>query len=152
MAQPIPLEIPKRDPSEELRARLDQAPAGHAEALLSAYAVLQGLHDSGVLDALRGVLGARDHILETVAAEASTPEAIHAMRNLIYWRRVLGSIEPEAFQAIFQAIPEGMRVATERKGKPPGLWSLIRRLGDRDTLRGLAAALDILRTFGRRLG
>ena len=36
--------------TNELNARLQQAPAEHAEALLSAYEVLQGLHDHGVLE------------------------------------------------------------------------------------------------------
>ncbi len=151
MARPIPLELPRRDPREELRARVEKAPAEHAEAILAAYEVLQGLHDRGVLDLMRGALGASDQILETVVAKASTPESIHAMRNLVFWRRILGSIEPEWFQAIFKAIPEGLAVATQNKEKTPGLLALLFRLRSRDTLRGLAAAIDILSTFGRHL-
>jgi hypothetical protein len=65
MAQPIPFESPKRDFREELRVRLEQAPAGHAEAILASYEVLQGLHDTGTLELLRGVLGGSDKILES---------------------------------------------------------------------------------------
>ncbi|MCX6624646.1 MAG: hypothetical protein NTY38_27015 [Acidobacteria bacterium] len=151
MAQPIPLELPRRDPREELRARVDKAPAEHAEAILAAYEVLQGLHDRGILDLIRGALGASDQILETVVAKASTPQSIHAMRNLVFWRRILGSIEPEWFQAIFKAIPEGLALATRSEQKPPGIWTLLVRLRSRDTLRGMAAAIDILSTFGRHL-
>ena len=50
MARPIPLELPRRDPREELKCRLDNAPVKHAEAVLSAYEVIQGLYDRGVLD------------------------------------------------------------------------------------------------------
>ncbi len=57
MAQPISLEIPPRDPRKELIARLERAPVEHAEAILSAYEVLQGLHDRQVLEMLRGLLG-----------------------------------------------------------------------------------------------
>ena len=53
MAQPIPLELPVRDPRVALQARLQDAPAEHAEALLAGYEVLQGLHDSGVFDLMR---------------------------------------------------------------------------------------------------
>ena len=56
MAKPIPLQLPPRDPREELRSRLDRAPLEHAEALLAGYEVLQGLHDQGVLELLRGLL------------------------------------------------------------------------------------------------
>ena len=58
MAQPISLsqdQVPRRDPRVVLQSRLQDAPAEHAEALLAGYEVLQGFHDSGVLDLLRGV-------------------------------------------------------------------------------------------------
>ena len=51
MAQPIPLEIPPRNPRAELRSRLEQAPEEHAEAVLAAYEVLQQLHERGVKEA-----------------------------------------------------------------------------------------------------
>src|ERR1700747_1617635 len=41
MAQPIPLEVPPRNPRAELHARLLNAPEEHAEAVLAAYEVLQ---------------------------------------------------------------------------------------------------------------
>src|ERR1700680_2676358 len=62
MAQPIPLEIPPRNPRAELRARLEQAPEEHAEAVLAAYVVLQELHNRGVLEVMRGALAASDEI------------------------------------------------------------------------------------------
>jgi hypothetical protein len=43
MAQPIPLEIPPRNPRAELQSRLEHAPEEHAEAVLAAYEVLQQL-------------------------------------------------------------------------------------------------------------
>src|SRR5439155_14820874 len=52
MAQPIPLQMPARDPRVELQVRLQNAPLQHAEALLSGYELLQRLHDRGVLDLL----------------------------------------------------------------------------------------------------
>jgi hypothetical protein len=65
----------------------------------------------------RGALSARDDILGTLAKDASTPEAVRAIRNLLFWRRVLGSIEPDCFQTIFQAIPEGIALATAPRGE-----------------------------------
>ncbi len=55
MAQPIPLEVPPRNPRDELRSRLEQAPEQHPEAVLAAYEVLQELHSRGVLEIMRGV-------------------------------------------------------------------------------------------------
>src|SRR5882762_6651488 len=88
MAQPIPLEMPARDPRAELQVRLQNAPVAHAEALLSAYEVLQGLHDRGVLDLLRGTLGSSDRVLEIAVESANAPEAIRGIRNMIVLARI----------------------------------------------------------------
>ncbi len=151
MAQPIPLEIPPRNPRAELRLRLEQAPEEHAEAVLAAYEVLQLLHDRGALEIARGALAASDEILEKVVDNVKTPEAIRAIRNLLFWRQILGSIEPEWFQGIFQAIPEGIAQATAEREQPVGFFGLLRRLSNKDSLRGLAAAVDFLQAFGRHL-
>ena len=46
----------RRSAQEALLERLKQAPPAHAEALLTGYDLLRGLHDRGVLDALNGAL------------------------------------------------------------------------------------------------
>src|SRR6195256_4978102 len=151
MAQPIPLEIPPRNPRAELRSRLDQAPEEHAEAVLAAYEVLQELHSRGVLDIVRGALAASDDILEKVVDNVRTPEAIRAIRNLLFWRQILGSIEPDWFKGLFQAIPEGIAQATAERDQPVSIFGVLRRLTSKDSLRGLAAAIDFLQAFGRHL-
>jgi len=151
MAQPIPLEVPPRNPRAELRSRLEDAPEQHAEAVLAAYEVLQELHDRGVLEIVRGALAASDDILEKVVDNTKTPEAIRAIRNLLFWRQILGSIEPEWFKGIFQAIPEGIAQATAQREQPVSFFGLLRRLTNKDSLRGLAAAIDFLQAFGRHL-
>jgi uncharacterized protein YjgD (DUF1641 family) len=151
MAQPIPLKVPPRDPRAELRSRLDQAPEEHAEAILAAYEVLQQLHERGVLEIMRGGLLASDEIMEKAVDAAKTPEGIRAIRNLLFFGRILGSIEPEWFQGVFQAIPDGIAQVTADRGKPVSLFGLLRRLSSKDSLRGLFAAVDFLQAFGRHL-
>jgi uncharacterized protein YjgD (DUF1641 family) len=151
MAQPIALEIPPRNPRQELRSRLEHAPEEHAEAMLAAYEVLQELHNRGLLEIMRGALATSDEILEKLVDHARTPEAVRAIRNLLFWRRILGSVEPEWFQGIFQAIPEGIAQATAERDQPVRLFGLLRRAISKDSLRGLAAAIDFLQAFGRHL-
>src|SRR6266853_1926360 len=151
MAQPIPLEIPPRSPRAELQSRLEHAPEEHAEAVLAAYEVLQELHNRGVLEIMRGALAASDELLERVVDNAKTPEAIRAIRNLFLLQRILGSIEPEWFKGIFQAIPEGIAQATAERDQPVSVFGVLRRLTNKDSLRGLAAAVDFLQAFGRHL-
>jgi uncharacterized protein YjgD (DUF1641 family) len=130
---------------------LEQAPEEHAEAVLAAYEVLQQLHERGVLEIMRGALAASDEILEKVVDNARTPGSIRGIRNLLFWRRILGSIEPEWFQGIFEAIPEGLSQATAERERPVRLFELLRRALSKDSLRGLAAGVDFLQAFGRHL-
>jgi uncharacterized protein YjgD (DUF1641 family) len=151
MARPIVLEFSPRDPAAELRSKLENAPAEHAEALLAAYEVLQAMHDQGVLDILRGALDASDELIESAVTTVNTPESIRAIRNLVFCGRILANIEPEWLKGIFQAVPEGLAQATSERNKPVGLWGLWRRLRSKDSLRGMAAAVDFLEAFGRHL-
>jgi len=151
MARSIGLPVPPRDPAAELRARLENASTEHAEALLAAYEVLQALHDRGALDVLRGALGASDQLLEMVVEAAKSPEAVRGVRNVLFWGGVVGSIDPEWFKGLFQAVPDGIAQAAADGDKPAGLWQSWRRIRSEDSLRALGAAVDVLEAFGRHL-
>ena len=151
MAQPIPFQVPPADSREALRVKVEQAPAQYAAAILAAYELLQALHDRGILDTAVSAVKASDELLQKVVDNANTPEVIRALRNLLFWQHVLGSIEPKWFQGIFQAIPEGLARATAERDEPVGIWKLLRRAVSRDSLRGLGAAIDFLESFGRHL-
>jgi uncharacterized protein YjgD (DUF1641 family) len=151
MAQPIPFHVTPLDSREALRNRLERAPDKHAEAILAAYDLLQALHDHGILDVTTSALSASNDLLEKVVDSAKSPEAIRALRNLMFWRQVLGRIEPTWFQGIFQAIPDGLATATAHRNEPVSVWKLLRRAVSKDSLRGLAAAIDFLESFGRHL-
>ena len=151
MAQPIRFTAPPIDTRAVLRAKVEQAPDAHAEAILAAYDLLQALHDRGILDTATSALRASDELLEKVVDNANTPEAIRALRNLVFWQQILGSIEPQWFKGLFQAIPDGLATATAERHEPVRLWKLLRRAMTKDSLRGLAAGIDFLESFGRHL-
>src|SRR6202790_1076282 len=106
MAKPIPLQLPKRDPQEELRSRWEKAPDEHAAALLASLDVLQSLYDQGVLELLRGVLGGGNKILEIVVDASKSPEAIRGIRNLVIMTKILGAMDPELLKKFAEAVPE----------------------------------------------
>ena len=151
MARPIPLTLPARDPRAELRARLEEAPAEHAEAILAAYEVLQGLHDRGVLDLVRGALGSGDKVIEIAVEAAQSPQSIRGLRNLILLINMLGKIEPEQLAKLTRAVPEAMQT-TARQLDQPGIWKPMRDLFlNRDARRGLMAFIAVLEAFGANL-
>jgi uncharacterized protein YjgD (DUF1641 family) len=151
MAQPIPFHPAPRDPREDLNSRLQQAPMDHAEAVLAAYEVLQGLHDHGVLELMRGTLGGSEKILEQVVGVASGPESIRATRNLLLLVTTLGEIEPSLLSDLTRAIPKALVQANAEQRKPPGLFKLMSTFWNPDFRRGLAALNDLLVMFGSNL-
>jgi uncharacterized protein YjgD (DUF1641 family) len=151
MAKPIPLEFPARDPRAELQARLQDAPLEHAQALLAAYEVLQGLHDRGVLELMRGALGSSDKVIEIVVDGAKTPEAIRGVRNLIILAKILGTIEPELVEGFARSLPEAIALTKAHEAKPPGFWRILVKFRNRNFRRGLVLVNSMLEAFGRNL-
>jgi uncharacterized protein YjgD (DUF1641 family) len=150
MARPIPLELPKRHPQEELRSRLEKAPHEHAEALLAGFEVLQALHDQGVLEILRGVLGGGNKILEIVVDASKTPEAIRGIRNLVIITKILGSLDPELLKKLAEAVPDVLvGTAKAQETEPPGFWEVFRILRSKKLRRGLVVVNNLLEALGR---
>jgi len=151
MANPIPLELPGTDPRVELQSRLQNAPAEHAEAMLAAYEVLQGLHDRGVLDLMRGALGSGDKVLEIAVDAVQSPASIRGIRNLLLLVNMLGAIDPDVLRAFTQGIPQAFKLMV-REPEPPGLWRLIKDfLWNQDFRHGMAALNTMLEALGRSL-
>jgi uncharacterized protein YjgD (DUF1641 family) len=152
MARPIPLELPKRDPREELLSRLEQAPAEHAEAILAGLEVLQGLHDRGVLELLRGMLDGGNKVLEIVVEASKTPEAIRGIRNLLIVTKIAGAIDPESLRKFAEAVPDALAGAAKAQEKePPGFWEVLRLFRSRNLRRGLAEMDAVLEASGKNL-
>jgi uncharacterized protein YjgD (DUF1641 family) len=150
MAKPVPFKtLTQADPREQLLKRIQEAPIAHADAVLSAYELLQQLHDTGTLDILRGALGAGDVLVGHVVSLLTAPESVVALRNLILIGKVLGSINPEVLHAVVEGVPQA--TAQVPGAKPPSLFSLGRRMASQDSRRGLAAAVGILEVLGRGL-
>jgi uncharacterized protein YjgD (DUF1641 family) len=151
MSQPIPLSLPARDPRTELLTRLQNAPLEHAQALLSAYEVLQELHNRGALEMLRGALGSSDKVLEILLDSIQAPEAIRGIRNLIILAKILGTIEPEVVEGFARALPEAIPLTEANQSDPPGLMRVLKQLRNRDFRRGLVLVNSTLEAIGRNL-
>ena len=123
--------------------------ADHADAVESAYEVLQLLHDRGVLNLLRGLLGAGDRVVDTLVEAVDAPESIRAIRNVLLLTQFFSNIPPEVLNNLVQAATEGAQ--REKSHKAPGLLELFRKLRHEDTRHALAVTLDLLASVGRGL-
>lgn len=151
MAKPITLTPRPHDPREEKQQLLQEAPVQHAEALLSAYEALQAFHDSGMLDILRGMAGASDHLIGQLSAGLNTPEMVRGLRNLLILSKLLGSIEPDDLSAVASSVKEALEKSREESGNPPGSWEILKRSRGEDSRRALNAAVNVLEAVGREL-
>lgn len=151
MAQPIPLKLPARDARAELQTRLQNAPLEHAEALLSAYEVLQQLHDRGVLELLRGGLGSSDRVGEILVEATRTPESIRGIRNLIVLAKIFGTIEPEVLEGFARSLPEAIALTKAHESHFLGTWGFMMKLTNRNFRRGLVLVNSMLEALGKNL-
>jgi uncharacterized protein YjgD (DUF1641 family) len=151
MARPISLELPSRDPREELRKRLEQAPVEHAEALLDSYALLQQLHEHGVFELLRGALGASDKLIETAVDAAKSDDSVRAIRNAIILGKILGSINPEVLEGVAVAVSQTLGCYDKPIIEPPGLFSLLSQFRHKELRRSMALFNRFLETLGNQI-
>ena len=136
MARSIPLELPPRDPREELRKRLDEAPLEHAEALLDSYKVLKQLHDHGVFELLRG---------------AKSDESVRAIRSAIILGKILGSIHPDVLRGVDVAVSETLECHEQSTIEPRGIFSLLSQFRRKELRRSIALVNHVLETLGNRI-
>jgi uncharacterized protein YjgD (DUF1641 family) len=152
VAQPISLGVPPRDARRELSARLENAPAEHAEALLDAYELLQQLHDQHVFEVLRGAISASGKFVESAVSAADSPGSVRAIRNAIILGKMLGSMNPELLQCFAVAVKETL--GSERKAplvEPPGLLSLLSQFRQAELRRSMALINRFLDVLGKEL-
>jgi uncharacterized protein YjgD (DUF1641 family) len=147
MAQPIPFPTPTR--AADSPERLAEALEKHADAIVSALELLQLLHDRGVLNLLRGLVGAGDQIVGMLTAAAGTPESLRAIRNFILLTKFFASIPPEVLDSLVHTASEGAE--REKANRPPGLLHLLRRAGSENSRHAMAVTLDLLESVGKAL-
>jgi len=148
MAQPIAFHAPAK-PAPSNMERLRNAPAEHAEAVLSGYELLQILHDRGVLNLLRGLVGGGDALIGTITSAVDTPESIRAIRNFLLLTKFFANIPPDVLDSLVDTVNAGAK--REKTHKAPGLLRLFWRLRNEDSRHAASVALDLVEGFGKGL-
>jgi hypothetical protein len=150
MANPLSFKPQPVDPHFELQRRLADAPRTHAEALLVVYDILDAAHENGTLDAVHGLVSARDKIAGRLAEFARTPEGKDGLLNLIEIGKVLVSLDPQVMDKFSRAM-EQAAVQHQHESSPPSAWQLFRRATSEDGRRGLSFVTFLLTSLGRSL-
>jgi uncharacterized protein YjgD (DUF1641 family) len=130
------------DARNDLIRRVEHAPVEHAEAVLSAYELLQKLHEKGMLELLTGLLSAGDTVVNHVVGVVSSKEMVNALRIGLIFSNLLSSIDPDKLHNI---------IADAGKEETPSLLSIGKMATSKDARRGMATAVGLLNVFGAAL-
>lgn len=149
MAQPIEFAHPLRNPHAELYQQLQNAPQEHVEALLDVYAILQLLHDKGLLEIVKDTLGSGEKVLGILTETMETNEVVRTIRNLIIFLKLIGSVEPEILERAMSAVSSSLEAAKEKE--PPTLLHLFGQLRSQESRRALAPVAAALQAVGSSL-
>jgi uncharacterized protein YjgD (DUF1641 family) len=120
---------------------LQAAPTEHAESILVALDVLEAAHRKGLLGLAEGAISSKDAVFGKLAEYGKQPESTRALRNLLAFAKLIGSINPERLDALAKG-------ASDKTRKPPSLFGLMIRMGKQDARRGLSLALELLGVLG----
>lgn len=129
------------DARVDLIKRVEGAPAEHAEAVLSAYELLEQLHEKGILELLTGLLTAGETVVNHVVGIISSPQAITATRLALMIVNMLDSIDANKISA---ALSAGSK-------EPPSLLTMGKQATSKEARRAMAVGLGLLNAFGDAL-
>ncbi len=115
-----------------------------------AWDVLQAAHDEGILDAVHGLIGAKDTIAGKLAEYAKLPEGVAGIRNLLAFAKILTALDPELLDSVAKSL-EAAAAQQRQELKPPSLWQIGRRVASEDSRRGLSFLTLMLSGLGKSL-
>lgn len=134
---------------------LDHAPSAaptQTSARSELETLLETLHTSGTLRALRGLVGTGPQLLEVALGQLESEGGKNALGNIAIAMTTLTKLDADRVHALVEALHKGVRAAdASRQHAPPGLMGLFAMLMREDTRRGLHALVVLLSTLGREL-
>lgn len=141
------------DPVEEqIRAisELTKTIADNREALMTTMDILKGLHEMGVLPAVKAMLDNRTDIGAIAIQQANQPGMHNMIKNAMGAMKFFGSINPNEMQAIFKGLSIGFERSAEvvRNGEQKSLFQLGTSLRDPDVKASLTTMVEFLHGMG----
>lgn len=110
--------------------------------------LVRALHESGLLRAMAGGARAYPQLLRHVLAAVDA----NTLRSLIALTGAVGELDPAQAERVAEGVRRARSASAEAAaGDPEGPLTLLRRLKDPDTRRGIAAVLAALAAIGSAL-
>ncbi len=154
MAKPTNVVTRPQETAEEARASaletLLEGASDRSGALLETLALLEALHERGVLDAMVAFFQRGDDVLRLVVDRLDQPAYSDGIRNALTLTQSLAAFDQETLATTQRMVTGGIRAfaSAQPPAKPLGVFDLLRALKDPDVSAGLTAALALLKGIG----
>jgi uncharacterized protein YjgD (DUF1641 family) len=140
-------------PEEERAAALEallEGASDNSPALLEALALLQSLHQRGILEALAALFQKGDDVLGIAMDTLAQPASSNGAKNALILAQTLSSLDEETLARSQRMVANGVRgfAHAQSPAKPLGVFDLLRALKDPDVSAGLSAILGMLKGVG----
>ncbi len=157
MAQPINV-IQKTELTEEEKKKqsLENLLSGIAEnkdSLLETLALLQELHDSGILDAVGSLLNAKEKAASIAIGQLTRQPVTNMINNAMAAGGLLTELDPETTSKLSKSLMSGLKKAEQglKDDSKIGLFDLMKALKDPDINRVLGFGFNLLKGMGEGL-
>ena len=141
MAQPVGFrKFTPENSREDLARRIREAPTEHADAILAAFALLQKLHDSGLLSLASGAISAGNTIIDRMADVADSPQAVTALRSALILGSILNTLDADELRKAMQ-VEEG----------DASLWKILKGLTTKDVRQVAMVGVNLMNVIGKAL-
>ena len=141
MAQPVEFrEFTPQNSREDLLRRIREAPADHADALLAAFALLQKLHDAGLLSLASGLISAGSTIIDRLADVADSPQAVTALRTTLILGSVLNTLDADELHKAMQV-----------EEKDASLLRILKGLTTKESRQVVMIGVNLMNVIGKAL-
>ncbi|HEY7341645.1 MAG TPA: DUF1641 domain-containing protein [Ktedonobacterales bacterium] len=144
-----PVQTPEEERATALEALLEGA-SDNSPALLEALALLQSLHQRGILEALAALFQKGDDVLGIAMDTLAQPAYSNGAKNALMLAQTLSALDEETLATSQRMVVSGVHGFANAKppAKPLGVFDLLRALKDPDVSAGLAATLGLLKGIG----
>lgn len=153
MARPI--KSIERDPqylakerTENIESIVNQI-AENREVIQDSLTILKELHESGLLDIVKGLLSTREKVGALAMEQINQPGMLNILRNVISGVEFLSSIDSKQLNHMLAGISNGLEHVSDTKTGSASLWGTIKATKDPNVLMALQTIVQFLEGMGK---
>ncbi|WP_400163674.1 DUF1641 domain-containing protein [Brevibacillus sp. TJ4] len=127
--------------------------AVNADGILDTIKLLQELHDSGILEAAKALLEAKEKVAKIAVGQLTRPPVTNAINNAMAVAEAASDLSPEMTKKLMASLSNGLQKAEEglQRNEKIGLLDLMKVLNDPDINRALGFGINLLKGMGEGL-